>query len=787
MRKHFFLVPVLVLGLFASNSAFSQDTAVVLSHDMFDENQVIFLGSLEGWVFKHGSDPAWANPDLDTSEWEALRPSELTVDHTGESGVLEGWFRLRFRVDSTFAGMPLGWRSGTFGAMEMYLDGERVQSFGSPDPDPGQHKSYNPFNQVPGPAELEVGREYVLAFYLVDHHSALITRYTWKEARLDPWLRLTGPEYTEFIYSLTRSLTNFQILWTTALFLLTFLFWVISFQAGREYLLRLIAWMNTLFLISALANHSQSSLAANLIQVELTQLIFLLSIHMLIGLVPIIVSQILKGEISRRLKILFWIFLLIGIIAHQTEQIALTILGLLLVTGIIMNYVRAARGRILTSQWMVIGGLFLSILWMLILLMNDVMTGVTNFMVQHVLMTAIYLTLPISLLMFISVRYKEVLLETQKNAREVVQLTNEKLAAEREKQIIAANQKKILEEEVASRTQELRESLENLRSTQEQLVQQEKLASLGQLTAGIAHEIKNPLNFVNNFSDVSLEMIDEAREMIRGIGPNGLAEKTAAILGDIKSNLQKIHEHGSRADGIVKSMLQHSRGGSGKMEPTDVNGLVKEYVNLAYHGMRAGKNPINVDVDLQLDDSIGDVPLIAEDFSRVILNLCNNAFDAVREKLKVESGGAGVESGKLKVKRGEEGVESGKLKVESGEERVESGKLKVERGEEGAYSPRLTVCTRRVAGNGAENAGVQNAGVQNAGILIEIGDNGPGIPDGIRDKILQPFFTTKKGTAGTGLGLSITHDIVKAHGGSLQVVSTEGEGSEFTIVIPVNG
>ena len=305
---------------------------------------------------------------------------------------------------------------------------------------------------------------------------------------------------------------------------------------------------------------------------------------------------------------------------------------------------------------------------------------------------------------------------------------------------------------------------ENLKAAQEQLVQQEKLASLGQLTAGIAHEIKNPLNFVNNFSDVSLEMIDEALEELKKIGENDHvaehaakyaaehAAETAGILTDIKANLQKIHAHGTRADGIVKSMLQHSRGGSGKMEPTNLNALVEEYVNLAFHGMRAGKNQINVDVDLQLDESIGEVPLIAGDFSRVILNLCNNAFDAMREKLKVESGRSTVESGKLK-------VESGKLKVESGKLKVESGKLKV-------YSPKLTVRTERAA----------------RGVLIEIEDNGPGIPDDIKDNILQPFFTTKKGTQGTGLGLSITNDIVKAHGGTMGIDSEPGK-TIFKIIL----
>jgi two-component system, NtrC family, sensor kinase len=186
--------------------------------------------------------------------------------------------------------------------------------------------------------------------------------------------------------------------------------------------------------------------------------------------------------------------------------------------------------------------------------------------------------------------------------------------------------------------EEIQTALNLLKSTQAQLVQQEKLASLGQLTAGIAHEIKNPLNFVNNFSDVSLEMIDEALEELGKSTQDVHKAETVTILMDIKTNLAKIHEHGSRADGIVQSMLMHSRGGSGKMEPTDLNAVVKEYVNLAFHGMRAGKDPINVDIDLQLSEKVGDVPLIAEDFSRVILNLTNNAFDAMQDKLTGSGG-----------------------------------------------------------------------------------------------------------------------------------------------------
>jgi signal transduction histidine kinase/ligand-binding sensor domain-containing protein len=271
---------------------------------------------------------------------------------------------------------------------------------------------------------------------------------------------------------------------------------------------------------------------------------------------------------------------------------------------------------------------------------------------------------------------------------------------------------------------DLEQAHSNLKSAQNQLVQQEKLASLGQLTAGIAHEIKNPLNFVNNFSEVSLELIEEALEELKNYPSE--SEEVDDILADIATNLRKIHEHGTRADSIVKSMLEHSRGGSGKMEPTDLNALVKEFVNLTFHGMRASKNPINVEMVFDLDESIGEVPLITEDFSRVIVNLCNNSFDAMREKI------------------------------------IQHSTFNIQK-----YSPKLTVHTKADKGN----------------VAIKIEDNGPGIPEEIKDKILQPFFTTKKGTAGTGLGLSITNDIIKAHGGTLSIESKSGEGSSFIITL----
>lgn len=305
------------------------------------------------------------------------------------------------------------------------------------------------------------------------------------------------------------------------------------------------------------------------------------------------------------------------------------------------------------------------------------------------------------------------------------------IAKEQERQLRnAEEQKNQLEILVAERTseilsqkEELQHTLDDLRATQQQLIQQEKLASLGQLTAGIAHEIKNPLNFVNNFSELSVDFLQEINEEMPKIPDSPEKENILDLLENIKSNLGKIRHHGSRADSIVRSMLMHSRGGTGSMEPSDLNALIREYANLAFHGMRANPNPINVDIQLELDENLPKVKLNAEDFSRVILNLVKNAFDAMREKIAAEGND---------------------------------------------YKAKVTIRTK-------------DLGKQ---ALIEVEDNGPGVPEQIKDKLLMPFFTTKKGTDGTGLGLSITHDIVKSHEGTLDIKSKEGEFTLFSILLP---
>jgi signal transduction histidine kinase len=281
-------------------------------------------------------------------------------------------------------------------------------------------------------------------------------------------------------------------------------------------------------------------------------------------------------------------------------------------------------------------------------------------------------------------------------------------------------------DEVQARTKELAASLDDLRKAQDRLIQSEKLASLGQLTAGIAHEIKNPLNFVNNFSALSRELIDELGEALE----NAPLDKTQRsevgdLIGMVASNLDKVVQHGKRADSIVKNMLLHSREGSGERASVNINAMVEEALNLAYHGARAEKPGFNVTIAKTLDPNAGAADLYGQEMTRVLLNLASNGFYATTKR-----------------KQGEASAD---------------------------YEPTLTASTRDLGDR----------------VEIVIRDNGTGIPDEVKAKMFNPFFTTKPAGEGTGLGLSLSHDIVvKQHGGTIEVATEPGAYTQFTIQLP---
>jgi signal transduction histidine kinase len=386
----------------------------------------------------------------------------------------------------------------------------------------------------------------------------------------------------------------------------------------------------------------------------------------------------------------------------------------LFLIGLSVYYIISSWKTLRGAQWSVVAGLLAVIFSVLLVTVLALLFPghiYSNIGIGYFLNNCIVLAFPFSLLVFIAMRFNEMLRDVKQNADEVVRLSDEKKQE-------ALNRQKLLEEEVNRQTAEIR-------ANQARLIQSEKMASLGELTAGIAHEIQNPLNFVNNFSEVNKEMLEELKAESEKPKAERDEQLEIELINNLIDNEDKISHHGKRADSIVKGMLEHSRNASGQKEPTDINQLADEYLRLSYHGLRAKDKSFNAELVTHFDAALPKVNATAQDIGRVLLNLFNNAFYAVNQKQKTAVAD---------------------------------------------YKPEVLVSTSTANGQ----------------VVIKVKDNGVGIPDAVKEKIMQPFFTTKPTGEGTGLGLSLTYDmVVKGHGSSITVESQEGQFTNFTLILPL--
>ncbi len=716
-----FLLPLTLLGQ-------SQKVFVISDSTLADR----WSNLSENWRYQKGDNMAWANPDFDDSSWEEFSAYNLNMPD-GEKAIANRgeivWFRKRIKADSSLS-KAIVLNIHQEGASEIYLDGKLIHQLGKVSSGIDEVIYNNPYSQVLQ-LPLEKGKEQVLA-----------VRYVNAQYKFPIYANTNG-----VIRISTSSLSNAN---STDLIKNNRIAFNRQFENNYHIALGLAILMFIIFLSFFLffPNEKINGYFAASI---LFLILFLVGVIWSIGRSGIEFWITFSYDTSIVLSSIILLYCLYRILEQNIDVVYNTVsfLGLIAIAGFFLynpNTVAptwalilyVAIIRIAVQSWnknrvagiLFISSSFIGLLYWALIVLNDI--GLLQFYIREFIPFAFMLN-PLVLAIYLGYAFGKRSQELRLNLERVQKLS-------KEKESILSSQNETLEKQVQERTASLNQSIEDLKSAQDQLIQQEKLASLGQLTAGIAHEIKNPLNFVNNFSELSVELIEETKEELSAVSDQLSAEdrekvdEALEILNDIEMNLRKIHEHGSRADSIVKSMLEHSRGGSGKLEPTDLNALVKEFVNLSFHGMRAGKNPINVDLNFELDETIGEVPLITEDFSRVIVNLCNNAFDAMREKANPKD----LNSKDL------QGLQ-------------DLGGLK-------DYQPKLTVRTKTEKGN----------------VVVEMQDNGLGIPEEIKNKIMQPFFTTKKGIEGTGLGLSITNDIVKAHGGSMDIHSQPGQ-TVFTI------
>ncbi len=703
----------IILILLVHNAPVSGQKPVIINFSDFD-NDSFDLSMNPNWFFKTSDGNSWSEINKNSNGWEKLAPGKLSRDHQNPSGNIEGWFKINLQLDETAQDTTIFLNVKSIKQIKnIIINGKPYFSSIQSAIQHGNQKSYGINTaDIFIPLNLKPGIDYEMALHYLQElkRNPIDALASQENIRFNVQLLLGEQKVIQLEKQQDLNSMGFSaIAVINILLLLLFIF--IWFTNKHESILKVIIYTTICTtLITNLMLISGEHFNPDFHLVVLYQRLFGIFLPlMLFFMVWLFVRVFNAGS-----RFQFWLIsipaLVLSVNIHFFGSTIVSALIVLFYFGISGYYIFRSWKNVNGSQWALVTG-FLSVfaVFVILLILNALNRDTGGFLTYYLIFT-LY---PLSLLTFISLRFKEINLERVDKAKKLLKLTEEK-------RLQAEQQKDILEEQVKERTAALQQSMENLKATQSQLIHAEKMASLGELTAGIAHEIQNPLNFINNFSEVNSELIEE---LIEELGKGDL-EEVNAIATDLATNEEKIHHHGKRADSIVKGMLQHSRISSNEKELTDINALADEYLRLSYHGMRARDKSFNADFKTKFDESLEKINVLPRDIGRVLLNLINNAFYAVYERSKKETD---------------------------------------------TYKPEVIVTTKKQ----------QNA------VEISVKDNGNGIPEDIKKKIFQPFFTTKPTGEGTGLGLSLSYDIItKGHGGEMIVKTTVGEGSEFIIQLP---
>ena len=708
----------LFLLLSALQAASQDTTSGIFQLKNIPENGVTLN---KGWKFSPGDNPDWSVQNYNDDNWISIDPTK-ELHHSPEvrkSNI--GWFRLKLQIDSSLLGKTLAFIVSNLGASEIYLNGQLIYKFGIVSSEYREEQTRFFSNQL---LSLKLNNQVsqIIAVRHSFNKKNLYLKFTSHRPIIQIVLKEINQAFADHIKdnSFDSTLRSIQVSFYLPLgFLLLFLFF--SFSMRREYLYTGVFCfcMFGAILMHILALSEPTTVSRSNYLLLVTQVLYIVGALSFINGIYILYN--------RKKSWFYYLIILYGLISLPLFFISYDVSGLfnacffpvINFEFLRLNVQMVRRGR--KGAWI----LLLTSLLLLVSLLCMVLLSFRGEFETSTFLQAISFIVPgIGLSFFYAGEFARTGSALRLRAIEVEELSKEMIAKEIEKQQILGSQNETLEKQVVERTSELRKSLSDLKEAEEQLIQREKMASLGELTAGIAHEIQNPLNFVNNFSEINTELIDELEQEV----DKGDLDQVKAITKDIKENEQKINHHGKRADAIVKGMLQHSRSSSGVKEPTDINVLCDEYLRLSYHGLRAKDKLFNATMKTDFDKSLERISVLPQDLGRVILNLLTNAFYAVNEKKHASTGSAGQ-----------------------------------------PYEPTVSVSTKKMGDK----------------VEIRVSDNGNGIPQKVLDKIFQPFFTTKPTGQGTGLGLSLSYDIIiKGHGGELKVETKEGEGTNFIIILP---